>query len=91
MSSSSLTLFGLPNSVGHCRLGVTVTRRVGGAARRNRVKRVLREVFRLNRERLTPALDLVVNAHPGIESRSVPQLEAEFLDRFSELARSFGR
>lgn len=41
------------------RLGVTVSRRVGGAVVRNRVKRRIREWFRGERERLT-AVDLVV-------------------------------
>ena len=64
MGSSSFTLFGLPNDLGHCRLGFTVTRKVGGAVRRNRVKRLLREIFRRHRTRLEPPMDLVVNARP---------------------------
>lgn len=87
VASSSFTLFGLPNNVGHCRLGVTVTRKVGGAVRRNRVKRVLREIFRRHRADLSPALDLVVNARPGIETRPLELLEQEFLERFAQLAR----
>lgn len=89
VSSGSFTLFGLPNSLEHCRLGITVTRKVGGAVRRNRIKRVLREIFRRNRERLAPPIDVVVNAHPGLERRTMRQLEEEFLNRFSQLARGF--
>src|SRR5262245_53958759 len=47
------TIFGLPNNLGEFRLGVTVTRRVGHAVTRNRIKRKLREAFRHQRERLT--------------------------------------
>ena len=40
-------MYGAANDLGHPRLGLTVSRRVGGAATRNRWKRVLREAFRL--------------------------------------------
>ena len=89
VTSRSFLLFGLPNAVGHPRLGITVTRKVGNAVRRNRAKRLLREVFRRHRLRLAPALDLVVNARPGMEALTYTELEAEFLSRFAQLARRF--
>jgi len=87
VSSSSFVLFGLENHRGECRLGITVTRKVGNAVRRNRIKRVLREIFRSNREKLTPPIDLVVNVRQpsvGADSRA---LEREFLRTFERLAR----
>jgi ribonuclease P protein component len=44
-----LTLIALPNGTGIPRLGVTASRRLGGAVRRNRAKRLIREVFRRNK------------------------------------------
>lgn len=41
------------------RLGITVTRKIGNAVTRNRIKRLVREVFRRNRLRLPSGLDLV--------------------------------
>lgn len=50
---------------GPTRLGITVTRKVAGAVGRNRVKRVMREVFRRNRELFPSACDVVVIAKEG--------------------------
>ena len=44
----------------NCRLGVIASRRVGNAVKRNRGKRIFREIFRLNQEQLPAQYDLVV-------------------------------
>jgi ribonuclease P protein component len=90
-SCSSFTLFATPNDVGVCRLGLTVTRKVGGAVQRNRVKRVFREIFRRNRARLEPAFDLVINVHPSIVNRPSAELERQFLSCFARLGRKGSR
>ncbi len=82
-------MFALPNTIDHCRLGITVTRKAGSSVRRNRFKRVLRDVFRRHRAELSPALDVVVNARPGARPVSRAAVEREFLERFGELARRF--
>lgn len=86
-TSASLSVFGLPNELPHCRLGITVTRKIGSAVIRNRIKRRLREIFRRHLKNLQPPLDLVVNARPGCPQRAQAELEAEFLGRFAALAR----
>lgn len=85
--SSSFSLFALPNERGHCRLGITVTRKVGGAVERNKVKRMVREIFRNNVDEMKPDVDLVFHAYPGIDATDGAALEREFLKRFSVLAR----
>jgi ribonuclease P protein component len=62
LGGAHLLLFALP---GTGRLGVTVSRKVGGAVQRNRVKRWLRECFRRSRDKFPRGLDLVVVARPG--------------------------
>lgn len=56
-------IFARPNGLQWARLGLSVSRRVGGAIRRNRVKRLLRESFRLDQHGLPP-LDFVVTVRP---------------------------
>lgn len=70
-SDGLLIVYGLENDLPHARLGLSVSRKVGGAVVRNRWKRLLREAFRLQRTQLPPGLDLVIvpraDASPQLE------------------------
>jgi ribonuclease P protein component len=54
-----------PGSGSTCRIGITVSTRVGDAVVRNRVKRIVREIVRVAWRDLQPPDDLVVIAKPG--------------------------
>ncbi|MGA2496115.1 MAG: ribonuclease P protein component [Tepidisphaeraceae bacterium] len=56
--------FARPNGLPHPRLGLSVSRRVGCAAVRNRIKRLLREAFRLHQHDLPAGYDLVLIVRP---------------------------
>lgn len=85
--SRRMTLFALPNGLEESRIGITVTRKVGGAVLRNRVKRRFREIFRKHRRELKPPLDIVVNAHVGIAKAQFAEIEKEFVEQFRALTR----
>jgi ribonuclease P protein component len=69
-----LVMYGLPNGLPHCRLGLSVSRKLGGAVTRNRWRRLLREAFRLCRADLPGGLDLVLIPRPGAKPELAPLL-----------------
>ena len=48
------------------RLGITAGKKVGKAVKRNRIKRLLRELFRLNKSRLPEGQDIVIMVRPRL-------------------------
>ncbi len=62
---------------GKTRLGVTVSRRVGKAVKRNRVKRLLREFFRLHKHLLPQGYDVVIIAKPQAGNLDYHQVKKE--------------
>ncbi len=53
------------NNVGRSRLGISVQKKTGKAVQRNRIKRIIRESFRLNREQFPEGCDVVLTVRPG--------------------------
>lgn len=67
---------------GKRRLGVTVSRRVGNAVVRNRIKRCLREWFRIWREELEQGSVVVLTARPAIAGATGLEISAELCKLF---------
>jgi ribonuclease P protein component len=85
-ATGALVLLVLPNALGHRRLGVTVSSRVGNAVVRARVKRWFREIFRKRRERLPASVDVVLIARGSAPQAGLERLTRDF-DRAAEQAR----
>jgi len=70
----------LPRPGEKLRLGITVTRKASSSAvARNRVKRLVREVFRNNRDRFPTGCDVVFIARRGADALSLDEVLAEVL------------
>jgi ribonuclease P protein component len=88
LSGPLFVLVAVENSEGHDRLGLTVSRRVGGAVSRNRARRLIREGFRRRRARVSArGFDLVVLATRALSEQSQGEVDRELADRLRRLER----
>jgi ribonuclease P protein component len=90
VSDEWLIVYACANGLPHVRLGLSVSRKVGGAVRRNRLRRLYREAFRLVKKELPGGLDLVLIPR----KKEDPELEMlkEALPRLvGQLARRLNR
>jgi ribonuclease P protein component len=89
-----LVLYAFPrgedDDPGGPRLGLSVSRKVGGAVERNRVKRCLREAFWAEAERLPAGSDYVVVARPDAREKAEREGMEGLRAALSELVDRFG-
>ncbi|HJQ99880.1 MAG TPA: ribonuclease P protein component [Candidatus Polarisedimenticolaceae bacterium] len=89
VSGSYFVIFGRRGETEATRLGITATRKLGPAVDRNRIKRVIREIFRRSVPP-QPPVDIVVNVRASALTTPFPRLHADLLSRISELRRRIG-
>ncbi|MDR0870464.1 MAG: ribonuclease P protein component [Planctomycetaceae bacterium] len=64
-ADGTFIVFVILNGLGHCRLGLSVSKKVGNAVVRNRWKRVIRTAFRKNQAAFSDHFDIVVVPQKG--------------------------
>lgn len=74
-----IVIYYLPNPVGEGRFGFTVSKKVGKAVVRNRLRRLFKEVCRLNRAVFPKSYDIVLMARSEAPGRSYRQVEESVL------------
>ena len=78
-SGRYMTALFLANSLRHDRLGIIASRRIGDAVRRNKAKRLIREMFRLSKPGSpTSGWDVVIIPRVELLEATVPSLQADF-------------
>lgn len=82
--TATLVVYVRENGLSCHRLGLTVSRKIGKAVTRNRIKRRLRELFRARREAIPGSLDIVVNVKR-------PASQATFQELGRDLDRSLSK
>ena len=88
LSDGFFTVIATANDSGSPRLGLAVAvRAAGGAVARNRLRRIIRESFRLH-QRSLPALDLVVSARPKAREAAPPALRESLAALWRKLAQT---
>lgn len=85
-SDASLLIYARLNDLPVTRLGMSVSRKQGGAVKRVRLKRLIREAFRLVQHDLPPGLDLVVIPQAGCEA-TLDRFQQSLLRNVSYLGR----
>ena len=78
-ANSYLVLYARKNRTSTNRVGITVSKKLGHAVVRNRVRRRLREVYRLNEEKFLPGWDIVVVARTKAISCEFSALTGAYL------------
>ena len=92
-AAGPLVVWGVPNDAGHHRLGLAISRRAGNAVMRNRIRRLLRESFRLRQHELPlsdRSYDLVISVRPH-EPMTLAQYEQAVLTAARALEQSWSR
>jgi ribonuclease P protein component len=79
-------LFGRRNGLAHSRLGITTTRKLGGAVKRNRARRLVREAYRTHREQMPTGFDLVFVVRAPLLERKSTELGEVLVQAAQQLA-----
>ena len=85
-ANGMIVLYARKNRTSTNRVGITVSKKLGHAVVRNRVRRRLREVYRLNEEQFLPGWDIVVVAR----SRAVDAEFSRLTKSYLTLAKKLG-
>lgn len=89
-STPYFSAFVLRTDSGHQRLGLTTTRKIGGAVLRNRCRRRMREIFRLRDRSILAEIgfDVVFNLRTGVASADYNDIKAAFDQMLHRFRRS---
>ncbi|QQE12626.1 ribonuclease P protein component [Planctomycetota bacterium] len=78
-NAGPISILTKPNDLPHNRLGLSVSRKVGNAIKRSRIKRLLRESYRLTQHQQPTAYDIVIVVRPHAPFLSLTDYQTHLL------------
>jgi ribonuclease P protein component len=74
-----LVMYILPNELGETRIGISVSKKIGNSVTRHHLVRLVREAFRLNRDRIQEGIDIIIVARAAARDSDYHQIESAFM------------
>lgn len=92
-SGKYTTVYALFNNKEHNRVGIVTAKKVGNAVQRNRMRRLIREIYRHDIESMVNGYDIVFHVKPSVRVavNSNRKLRAEFIPSYNELQKDILR
>jgi len=85
VASKFVAVYCLRNNRAENRLGVTVSTKLGGAVERNRIRRRLKEIYRINEHSVRTGYSIVIVARQRCRQAKWSELESSVLSLFEKL------
>ena len=89
-ADNTLVVYARENGLPHSRVGLSVSRKFGTAVRRNRIRRLMREAFRLTKDDLPKGFDFVLIPRP-LDDYSLESIQASLVKLVRQAVRKIER
>lgn len=79
LANKYLVMYIQPNDQVYSRIGISVSKKVGNSVVRHRIKRLIKESYRLNIDKIASGYDIVVVARYTAKGKTFSEIESAFL------------
>ncbi len=79
IANRQMVIYYLENGTGCNRIGISVSKKIGNSVIRHRIKRLIKESYRLNEERFREGVDMVFIARSPLPGMGFDEVEQSFL------------